>query len=394
MKKKECSPASYIQIARPCVGQEEWEALKEPLLSGWLSQGPQVAAFEKVFAERHGVKFAKATTSCTTALHSALLAMGIGPGDSVIVPSFTWVATANVVEYCGAAPIFCDCLAGTYCMDPESCEAKIREALDRHLAPKALIPVHLFGLCADMEPVLDLARRYGLKVVEDAACAVGAEYHGQMAGGMGDVGCFSFHPRKIITTGEGGICTTNSAEVAERINRLRNHGASLSEEQRHGSDMPYLMPDFDILGFNYRMTDLQGALGLVQMKKLDGLLEERRTWSGYYLEELADLAWLSLPAEPADFRHSWQAFVCTIREKEAGHSRDEILEYLHRNGVGSRVGTHAVHELGYYRKKYGISSRDCPVASRLHRTTLALPLHNAMAAEDYERVVILLRELK
>jgi perosamine synthetase len=394
MKEKEVAPASYIPIARPSVGEEEWEALKEPLLSGWLSQGPQVAAFEKAFAIRHSVNYAVAATSCTTALHLALSALGIKAGDAVIVPSFTWIATANVVEYCGATPLFCDCLAGTYCMDPDSCEAQIRKALDRQLSPKAIIPVHLFGLCADMKPLLDLAHRYKLKVVEDAACAAGASYHGRMAGSMGDVGCFSFHPRKIITTGEGGMCTTNSALTAEAMNCLRNHGASLSEEQRHGSDKPYLMPDFDMLGFNYRMTDLQGALGIVQLSKLDRLLLEREQGAAYYRRELAHLSWLMLPDTPEGLRHSWQAFVCMVREKEAGRSRDEILEYLHRNGVGSRVGTHAAHELGYYRTKYGLSPGDCPISSELHGTTLALPLHHSMTAEDYARVVILLRELR
>lgn len=382
-----------IMIALPFTGEEEWQALKEPLTSGWLTQGPQVAAFEEAFAKRHGTKYALATTSCTTALHLALLAVGVQPGDRVIVPSYTWVATANAVEYCGGVPVFCDSNPETYNLDLASVRSKIRECIAGGIYPKAIVAVHLFGLCAEMDAILEIAQEYNIKVIEDAACAVGAAYKDKSAGSIGDVGCFSFHPRKIITTGEGGMCTTNKAEIAEAINCLRNHGASISEEQRHNSNRPFLMPDFNVLGFNYRMTDLQGAVGRVQLGRLDQLIAERRQWAEYYRRELADIDWLITPVIPQKCQHSWQAFVCRVDEDKAPLKCVEIMDYLHRKGISTRPGTHAVHLLGFYSHKYGLKSDDYPTASMLYKTTLALPLHNRMTANDYQRVVTALKEI-
>ncbi len=247
-----------IQISLPSTGEEEWQACREPLMSGWLTQGPQVAAFENAFAERHGVKHALATTSCTSGLHLILAAMGIGPGDEVILPAFTWVATANVVLYCGATPVFADVDRATNNIDPAD--------IARKLSPRtrAVIVVHLFGLCADMDAIR-AAVPANVKIIEDAACAAGASYKGTTAGALGDAAAFSFHPRKSITTGEGGMVTTDDDQLAEVANMLRNHGASISEEQRHNGPRPYLLPEFNLLGYNYRMTDLQGAVGLVQL---------------------------------------------------------------------------------------------------------------------------------
>src|SRR5215467_5056000 len=244
-----------IQIATPSLGEEEWQALREPIESGWLTQGPKVAAFESAFAARHNVKHAIAVTSATTGLHLALAALGIGPGDEVIVPAFTWVATANVVLYCGATPVFADVDRVTFNIDPKD--------LVRRVTPrtKVVIPVHLFGLCADMEAIR-VVLPSDIRIIEDAACAAGASWKGKSAGTLGDLGVFSFHPRKSITTGEGGMVTTNDDRLAERVKMLRNHGASVSEEERHRGPRPYLLPEFDLLGFNYRMTDLQGAVGL------------------------------------------------------------------------------------------------------------------------------------
>ncbi len=246
-----------IPISRPDTGEEEWQALREPLMTGWLTQGPKVAAFEKAFAERHGVKYAFATSSCTTALHLILAALELGPGDEVIVPAFTWIATANVVLYCGATPVFVDIDQTTYNID-------VRQVAQR-LNPRtrAIIPVHLFGLCADMDALLEVAR--DVPLIEDAACASGSSYKSRFPGSLGLAAAFSFHPRKSITTGEGGMITTNDNGLAKRIDSLRNHGASLSEEHRHHGSQPYLLPEFNLLGFNYRMTDLQGAVGIVQL---------------------------------------------------------------------------------------------------------------------------------
>ena len=220
-----------IQISLPSTGDEEWQATREPLTTGWLTQGPKVAAFEKAFAQRHQVKHAIAVTSATTGLHLALAALDIGPGDEVIVPAFTWVATANVVVYCGATPVFVD-------VDRITFNIELKD-LARRVTPrtKAIIPVHLFGLCADIDAVRSDIR-LDIKIVEDAACAAGAALRGRPAGSLGDLGVFSFHPRKSITTGEGGMVTTNNDKLAERVKMLRNHGASVSEEERHRGPRP------------------------------------------------------------------------------------------------------------------------------------------------------------
>lgn len=384
----------YINIAEPCLGEAEWEAVKEPIDTGWLTQGPKVKEFETKFAKKHGVKYAYATTSCTTALHLALAALGVTHGDFVVVPSFTWIATVNVVEYCGATPIFCDSDLATYNIDVEQLAALLEKLSREGKRIKAVIPVHLFGLTADMDPILELSERYGFSVVEDAACAAGAMYGDRYAGSLGDIGCFSFHPRKIITTGEGGMCTTNAPGLAERLSCLRSHGATLSEEQRHSSNRPYLMADFNVLGFNYRMSDLQGAVGSVQIDKLDGFIEERRKWAAYYDEKLKPLDWLIPPTEPDKCRHSYQAYVCRMNPGKIRLNRNEVMQKMQEAGIGTRAGTHAVHELGYYKGKYGLRREDYPVAAELYANTISLPLHNKMIKEDYDYVIEVLSNLK
>jgi len=375
-----------IQISLPSTGDEEWQATREPLTTGWLTQGPKVAAFEKAFAQRHQVKHAIAVTSATTGLHLALAALDIGPGDEVIVPAFTWVATANVVVYCGATPVFVD-------VDRITFNIELKD-LARRVTPrtKAIIPVHLFGLCADIDAVRSDIR-LDIKIVEDAACAAGAALRGRPAGSLGDLGVFSFHPRKSITTGEGGMVTTNNDKLAERVKMLRNHGASVSEEERHRGPRPYLLPDFDLLGFNYRMTDLQGAVGLVQLRKLDQFIDERAQMAARYRKELADIQWLCLPQEPSDGRHAWQAFVTYVDPKTAPRPRNEMMEVLQQSGIATRPGTHAVHMLGYYQKHYGLKPDDFPGARDCDRHSMAIPLHNRMSAEDQAYVIDALHEL-
>ena len=375
-----------IQISLPCTGEEEWQACCEPLQTGWLTQGPKVAAFEKAFAERHQVSHALATTSCTTALHLALAALGIGPGDEVIVPAFTWVATANAVLYCGATPVFADIRRDTYNIDPHD--------VPRHITPrtKAIIPVHLFGLCADMDALRSEIPPEA-RIIEDAACASGAAYKGMPAGGLGDMAAFSFHPRKTITTGEGGMLTTNNPALADTANMLRNHGASISEEQRHHGQRPYLLPKFNMLGFNFRMTDLQGAVGLTQLGKLDLFLAERRQRAALYSRELSSIPWLRAPVVPDGYEHAWQSYVTYVDPVKAPMPRNEIMDRLQQAGIATRPGTHAVHLLGYYRDKFNLHPDDYPGARDCDANTMAIPLHNRMSDDDYAYVIENLRSI-
>jgi perosamine synthetase len=374
-----------IPISLPVTGEEEWQAVKEPLMSGWLTSGPKVREFEKLFAERHNVKHAIAVTSATTALHLSLVALDITHGDEVIVPAFTWVSTANVVLYQGAKVVFCDIDPSTFNIDCNDLKKKIT------VNTKAIMAVHLFGLCADMDAIRQTAP--GIPIIEDAACAAGAAYKGVPAGGLGDLGCFSFHPRKSITTGEGGMVTTNNDELAEKINMLRNHGASISEEQRHHGPKPYILPNFNLMGFNYRMTDLQGAVGCVQVKKLDGFINERSKWAKFYKEQLSDLDWLQLPEFMSYYHHGWQSFVTMIDESKAPHSRNEIMEILQEKGISTRPGTHAVHMLNYYKILYSINPEDFPGAQIANDYSMSIPLHNRMEKEDFEYVVNALIDL-
>lgn len=375
-----------VAISLPAVGEEEWLAIKDPITSGWLTQGPKVAEFEKDFSAYHGLKHSLAVTSCTTALHMALAAAGITEGDEVIVPSFSWVSTANAVEYCGGTPVFIDVDTHSYNIDPAQIKAKLTKKT------KAIVPVHLFGLCADMDAVKNAVPE-NIFVLEDAACAAGAKYKGAYAGTLGDAACYSFHPRKSITTGEGGMVSTNDDALTSKMASLRNHGASASEAMKKMGAKPYMFADFDILGYNYRMTDIQAAMGIVQLKKLDAFIDERAVWAQWYAKELADLEWLRCPQMDKNGRHAWQAFVTYVDPAKAPFARDAIMDKLQEMGVATRPGTQAIHMLGYYKNKYGLKEDSLPGAKACYLNTMALPLHNKMTEEDYRYVVHCLRSL-
>lgn len=374
-----------IPISLPVTGEEEWQAAREPIMSGWLTAGPKVREFEESFAKRHQVKHAIAVTSATTALHLALVALEVGPGDEVIVPAFTWVSTANVVLYCGAKLIFVDIDPRTFNLDTLKLKDKITSKT------KAIIPVHLFGLCADMDEIKKIAGN--IPLIEDAACAAGAAYKGTPAGALGTIGCFSFHPRKSVTTGEGGMLTTNNDSIAETLGMLRNHGASISEEQRHHGPKPFILPDFNMMGFNYRMTDLQGAIGTVQLKKLDIFIAERAMWAEFYNKELSSIKWLNLPKFTSEYSHGWQSYVTLVNEDKSPYSRNIIMEKLQEKGISTRPGTHAVHMLNFYKEKFSISAMDYPGAMIANNQSMAIPLHNRMTEEDYHYVVRVLGEI-
>jgi dTDP-4-amino-4,6-dideoxygalactose transaminase len=378
-----------IPITKPLFGDEELAAVQRPLETGWVVQGPYVEQFEGKFSEFSGAKHSVATSSCTTALHIAVAALGLSPGDEVLVPAFTWVSTANVVEYLGAKPVFCDIDLATFNVDPDR--------LEKAITPKTvgMIPVHLFGLSADMDPVLELARKHGLWVVEDAACAFGTRYKGAHAGTFGEAGCFSFHPRKSITTGEGGMITTGSDELAELSRSLRDHGASRSDHARHVSSGSYLLSDYDHLGFNFRMTDIQGALGCVQMDRGQGVLDARTRLAHAYDEALGELEWLDTPIVPEGYDHGYQAYVCLFRPEEPSLStllaqrtkRNELMAALEENGISTRQGTHAAALQGYYREKYGLRPEDFPNAALAEGLSLTLPLYAQMTDDEHAAVV-------
>lgn len=378
-----------IPISKPFFGEEEARAVVEPLSTGWVVQGPRVAEFERRFAEYTGAKHALACTSATTALHMALVALGVGHGDEVIVPAFTWVATANVVEMQHAKPVFVDIDLATFNVDVD--------ALRRAITPrtKVLLPVSLFGLSADMEPILRIAREHDLRVVEDDACATGSWYRGAHAGTLADIGCFSFHPRKAITTGEGGMVIAADEELAARVRSLRDHGASVSDLARHHGPRSYILPDFDVVGYNYRMTDFQGAVGAVQMERLPWILEQRDRVARRYHEALRDLEWLRLPQTPTEDRHGWQSYVTlfapvepSIQNVEQLHARrNALMDALEQRGIATRPGTHAVHLLGFYRDKYGLRAEDFPNATIADRLSLALPLYVQMTDEEQDYVI-------
>ena len=366
-----------IPITKPFFGAEEEAAILAPLHSGWVVQGPFVKEFEEKFSTFTKARFSIATTSCTTALHIAVAALGLKPGDEVIVPAFTWISTANVVEYMGAKPIFCDINLPTFNIDPGQIEGLI--------TPKTvgIIPVHLFGLCAEMQPIQEIARKHNLWVVEDAACAFGAYYRGKHAGTFGEMGCFSFHPRKSITTGEGGMITTQREDFDQLARSLRDHGASRSDLSRHRGKAGFLLSEYNHLGYNYRMTDLQGALGYTQMDRAAWILETRSQRAQYYNQLLTEVEWLETPIVPDGLVHGYQAYVCLFRPEaptlnnvdQLHQRRNELMMQLEAKGIATRQGTHAPVLQGYYTEKYALHPEQFPNAYLADRLGLTLPLY-------------------
>jgi perosamine synthetase len=377
-----------IPITKPFFGPEEFQAVQRPLETGWVVQGPFVQGFEERFSAFSGARFSIATSSCTAALHIAVAALGLRPGDQVIVPAFTWVSTANVVEFMGATPVFCDVSLHTFNIDVARIEALI--------TPRTvgIIPVHLFGLCADMDPILEIARRHHLWIIEDAACAFGAWYHGRHAGMFGEMGCFSFHPRKSITTGEGGLVTTQRQDLEQLARSLRDHGASRSDLVRHLGQASFLLAEYNHLGYNYRMTDIQGALGCAQMERAEWILAERSRRARLYNERLAHLEWLAKPTTPVGYVHGVQAYVCLFRPEEPTldnverlyQQRNALMLRLEARGIATRQGTHAPVILGYYARKYDLQPKDFPNAYLADRLSLALPLYAQMTDDEQEMV--------
>ncbi len=368
------SVRSRIPLARPLTGDEEIDEIRQVLDSGYLSQGPKTAEFEQAVGALTSTPYALATSSCTTAMHLALVALGIGPGDEVLVPDFTFPATANVVVQCGAVPVLVDIDLATYNVDPHE--------LRRHVTSRtrAVMPVHLFGLSADMDPVMAFAREHRLAVIEDAACALGATYGGRSCGSFGDVGCFSFHARKVITTGEGGMVVTSRADLAERLQLLRSHGGVRRQERFV----------FHEAGFNYRLSDIHAAVGVAQMGRLGTLVARRRALAERYVQELADVPGIQLPTEPGGRHHVYQAFVALLDESV---DRDGVIGELRARGIETTIGTCALHEQPYFRRALDVDTTQYPRSHAAYRRSIALPLHPAMVESDLEFVTDNLREV-
>jgi dTDP-4-amino-4,6-dideoxygalactose transaminase len=369
-----------MNIAEPCFDQSELEMLRECLDSKWVTQGPMTSRFEGMLAQAHDVRHAMACTSATSALHLSTMALGLGPGDEMLVPAFTWITSANAAEYVGAKAVFVDIDLDTFNLNVEALEAAITPNT------RAIMAVHLFGLAAPMDQIIGIAKRYNLAVIEDAACAIGTTYKGKPVGGIGDLGCFSFHPRKVVTTGEGGAVTTNSDELASKIKALRNHGATGSPDPQLEPHGPWTMGKFDVLGYNLRLSDIQAAVGVAQMAKLANLVADRRRSSIRYIESLGADADLCMPLGGDFAGHSFQSFV--IRIREGGRTRrNTIMQLLAEKNIQTRPGTHAVHRLGYYSKKYSLSPQRFPNASLAEDTTITLPIIPYMKVEDQDRVI-------
>lgn len=373
-----------IRLAAPSIEDDDLQAVRDALASGQLVQADRVAAFEQAVARYTGTEHAVAVSSGTAALHLALLALGVGPGDLVLVTAYSYVATANVVELCGAQPVFVDIRPDTFNLDPRCLErqlARLTAAGETARRVKAILPVHAFGQMADMPEILRLANTHGVPVIEDAACALGARFQGKAAGGYGAAGCFSFHPRKAITTGEGGMVTTDDASLARRVRALRNHG----------QDPESPVPDFVMPGFNYRLTELQAALGVSQMGKVDRIIAARRRLAASYDELLANAPSVRAPVVSPGSQPVYQSYVACLTTLDA-RGRDALIERLKARGVQTTIGTWHMPLTTYYRARYGYRPGDFPVADQVSASALSLPLFEALSASDQRTVIQRLTE--
>ena len=376
-----------IPVARPWIGEAEADAARRPLLSGWVTQGPEVAAFEAEFASAVGAAHACAVSNCTVALHLALRAAGVGEGDDVVTVSHSFIATANVVRYVGARPVFVDVEPGTYNVDP----ALVEEAITPRT--RAILCVHQMGMPCDMAALVEIARRHGLPLVEDAACAIGSEirWRGEwerIGAPHGDVACFSFHPRKLVTTGDGGMLTTAHGDWDRKFRLWRQHSMDVPDTVRHGSGQ-VIFEEYTELGFNYRMTDLQAAVGRVQLARLPEIIERRRMQAERYRELLADVPGLALPVEPAWARSNWQSFCVAL---PAGCPQREVMQAMLDAGVSTRRGIMCAHrEPAYAREPWLAGPSGLARSEEAQDRGLILPLYHQLTADEQETVAAALR---
>jgi dTDP-4-amino-4,6-dideoxygalactose transaminase len=364
-----------IPVMRPWLGREEAEAAAEAVASGWVAQGPRVREFEEAFAAFVGTPHAVAVSSCTTALHLALIVAGIGPGDEVIVPSLSFIATANAVRYVGAQPVFADVDLTTQNLVPETVKPHLTGRT------RAIVLVDQAGIPADLDAIRALCEPLQISVIQDAACAAGSTYHGRAVGYGAALAAFSFHPRKLLTTGEGGMITTWDASVAARLRRLREHGMDISAADRHRSQQP-VIEHYTEVGFNFRMTDIQAAVGLVQLRKLPEMVARRRALARRYQELLSGIPGLLTADDPAYGETNYQSFWMLLPQ-ESAVGRDELMRLLADAGVSARRGIMAAH----LEPAYADAKSSLPVTERLTAHSLILPLFHEMTHAQQEQVV-------
>jgi perosamine synthetase len=368
------SKLNRIPVARPYLDNDDLEQVRQVFESGWVSQGPKVKQFEMELAQYVGVKYAVSVTNCTSALHLAMLALGIKEGDEVLVPDFTFPSTGYVALYCRAKPIFVDIDPKTYNIAPEHIEGKITPQT------KAIIPVHIFGQPADMDIIMGIAQRHNLRVVEDAACALGARYKGRYAGTIGDIGCFSFHARKNMTTGEGGMVVTNDKGLADKIRMLSIFGMTSAYGMISAWDRvkagKATVPEFVQLGYNYKLSDIAAAVGIAQLRKLDRLIAQRRLLAKYWDEKLKKIGFIESPYSSKNVFHVYQAYVALVDKRV---NRIQLMERLLEQGIQTQIGTYACHIQPVFK-----SEQDCPSSLDIFRRSLALPLYHTLEKKDID----------
>jgi perosamine synthetase len=370
----------------PTIGDEEIESVVQTLRSGWLTTGPKVKRFEARFAERVGARHAVAVNSATAALHLALEAIEVGVGDEVLVPTMTFAATAEVVIHLGATPVLVDCRPDTLNIDPEQIEAKITSRT------KAVVPVHYGGQPCDMEPILAVARKHGLRVIEDAAHALPARYGDQVVGAIGDVTCFSFYANKTITTGEGGMITTDDDGLAERTRIMSLHGISKDAWKRFSAEGSWC---YEILapGYKYNMTDIAASLGLCQLDRCDAFWEKRARCAETYNQGFADLEEIQLPCVELNVQHAWHLYVIQLRLERLAVDRGEFIRRLNQAGVGTSVHYTPLHRHPLYRDRFGYRPQDLPVANSVYERIISLPIYPGLSDEDLQYVIDAVKDI-